>query len=193
MNKQPDILLEPASSQAKIIMLALTVGLPFFLTCLAFAFAAAKNQSVKSLVANSLPITIVIVLLAEILLTTALWYFLSLAMNRHRIEWQRDDFSVLTSFYKQHYLRGDLLLDAAIIVNLENDKEHRPFLKTNGYAVPGFRSGWFRLRNRQSAFCALGPGKRVLMIPTQKGHYLMLGTKAPEQALEQLRAWAIEA
>jgi hypothetical protein len=147
----------------------------------------------ENMIGNSMVITMLIVLPAEIILTSALWYFLNRAMSRHRIEWQSDGFIVLTSFYKQIYARKDFLLDSAMVVNLENDKAHRPIFKTNGYSVPGFKSGWFRLRNRQSAFCAMGEGKRILLLPTNKGHCLMLGTAAPEKTLEQLKHWAIQA
>ena len=42
-------------------------------------------------------------------------------------------------------------------------------LKSNGYALPGFRSGWFRLRNWQKAFVATSDGERVLWLPTSRG------------------------
>lgn len=192
MKKSPDITLEAASAQARILILVLTVGLPFLITSIALAFFASDKAATPNLIGDSLSVTLIIVLFVQTLLTTGLWYFLNRAMSRHRIEWQTDGFTVLTSFYKQAYLHRDLLLDAASIINLENDKEHRPILKTNGYAVPGFKSGWFRLRNKQSAFCAIGPGRKILMIPTNKGHCLMLGTLTPDKTLEQLKQWALD-
>jgi len=192
MNTRPGILLEPATAQARVLVLVMTIGLPFFLTCIALAFAASKNTPMPNQIGNSTITTLLVVLLTQTLLTTGLWYFLNKAMSRHRIEWEGDRLNVLTSFYKQSYQRQDLQIDAASIVNLESDKEHRPFLKTNGYALPGFRSGWFRLRNRQSAFCAMAAGKQVLMLPTNKGHCLMLGISNPKKVLADLKQWAGE-
>lgn len=193
MKKQPDISLEPASSRARSVMLVLTIGLPFFTTCIALAMVAINQHPKVNQIGNNFLLTALGTLLLVLLLTSVLWYFLNVAMNKHRVEWHNNSFEVLTSFYKQRYSRRDLLLDAAKIVDLEIEKNFRPFLKTNGYAVPGFKSGWFRLRNKQSAFCAIGSGTRVLMLPTNKGHCLMLGTTAPERVLEQLKQWALEA
>ena len=73
------------------------------------------------------------------------------------------------------------------------DDEHpewKPWLKSNGMAVPGFRAGWFRTRGFQRVFACITDGERVLWIPTARKHALLLQAGRPQDLLARLRALA---
>ena len=61
---------------------------------------------------------------------------------------------------------------------------------SKSHAAPGFRSGWFRLRNWQKAFVATGDGERLLWLPTSRGFGLLLQPRDPQRLLERLRELA---
>ena len=56
--------------------------------------------------------------------------------------------------------------------------------------MPGLKSGWFRLRNRNKALVAIAGGKRVLWIPTRAGYDLLLQPRNPQALLDELRKMA---
>lgn len=82
---------------------------------------------------------------------------------------------------------GDLELDRARIIDLDERTELKPILKTFGMALPGFKAGWFLLRNRGRAFCLLTTHRRVLWLPTRAGKALLLSLERPDTLLDALR------
>jgi hypothetical protein len=60
-------------------------------------------------------------------------------------------------------------------------------------ALPGFRSGWFRSRTFKKLFVATAGGKRLLWLPTSRGHALLLQVRQPQVLLERLRELAADA
>lgn len=82
---------------------------------------------------------------------------------------------------------SELDLDAARIVDLEKEKSLRPVLRRIGTALPGYRSGWFWLRDRSSAYVVISDWRRVLVLPRRDGKLLMFSLQKPEAVLEALR------
>src|SRR3546814_8647323 len=83
-------------------------------------------------------------------------------MRRHDITLDGDGLAVKTTFYSRKLGWGELRVQQARVVDLDEHTELKPMLKTNGTSFPGLRSGWFRLRNRRKALVAMGSGPRVL-------------------------------
>ncbi|MFY2765202.1 hypothetical protein [Arenimonas sp. MALMAid1274] len=78
-------------------------------------------------------------------------------------------------------------LDQARVTNLREQKEFRPLLKTNGYALPGLRAGHFRLRDRRKAFCLITDPTRVIVLPHRDGRVWLLSVQHPQAVLDILR------
>ena len=95
-------------------------------------------------------------------------------------------------------LRGDLysrMIPAADIrtaevrtVDLLATSELEPRTRTMGTAVPGYRSGWFRLRNGEKALLYLSDNRHAVYVPTTRGYSVLLSPQRPEQFVERLRA-----
>lgn len=83
-------------------------------------------------------------------------------------------------------LRGD----AARIVDLRASRELAPARRTMGTAIPGFRSGWFRLRDGEKALLYVTDPTRVVYVPTTAGYAVLLSVQQPERFLARLRAVA---
>lgn len=107
----------------------------------------------------------------------------------HRNSLRIDDRALLihTSFYRQRIALGELDLGAARVLSLDEHREWRPLLKTNGFSLPGYHSGHFRLCNRKKAFCAITSTGRVALIPRHDGRVLLISFRQPEQALARVR------
>ncbi len=78
----------------------------------------------------------------------------------------------------------------ARIVDLAEHTELRPAFKTNGFGMPGFSAGHFRLRGLRKAFCLLTDRSRTLVLPLRDGTLLLLSPEKPQVLLQQLRQLA---
>lgn len=119
-----------------------------------------------------------------------LWAALAALLGRHRVGIDGGAIEVATTFYRRRFALAGLDLAAARVVDLGERPEYRPMLRTNGMSLPGFRSGWYRLRNGHRALVATAGGQRLLWIPTAAGHDLVLEPADPRALLERLRVMA---
>lgn len=181
--------LEPAPASARAWLLALTVGLPVVITGIALAFAATSGGEL-SLVADSLPLTTVLILAGVAAFGGVIAFVIDRAMRRHHVVVDAAGVEVATAFHKRRLGWSELRLDEARVANLDEHTGLKPLLKTNGTAFPGFRSGWFRMRNREKAFVAMLRGPRVLWVPTRQDYGLLLQARQPQALLDHLRASA---
>ncbi|QDH69669.1 PH domain-containing protein [Marilutibacter alkalisoli] len=115
---------------------------------------------------------------------------LLLALRRRRIAIEGRELVVAATLYTKRVSIDALDLGKARIVDLAEHTEYKPMLKTNGYALPGFSAGHFRLRNRAKAFCLLTRRERVLLLPRRDGKLILLSPERPQELLSQLRGLA---
>lgn len=181
--------LEPAQASARAWLLALTVGLPVAISGIALGFAATSGDE-RSLVAGSLPLTIVLIMVGVVALGGAIAFVIDRAMRRHHIIVDANGIEVATTFYRRRLGWGELRLDEARVASLDEHTQLKPLMKSNGTELPGFRSGWFRLRNREKALVAMLRGPRITWVPTTQGYGLLLQPRNPQALLDHLRATA---
>jgi hypothetical protein len=82
---------------------------------------------------------------------------------------------------------AELELDRAEVVDLAQRPPLRPTLKLVGSRVPGYCSGYFRLRGGARAAVAITDARRVLVLPRRNGNYVLLSLENPASLLEALR------
>jgi hypothetical protein len=82
---------------------------------------------------------------------------------------------------------SELDLANAAIVDLNRHPELHPTFKLAGTSMPGYRSGWFRLRDKRTAYLILTVWDRALVIPKFDGKVLLLSPQRPEALLDAMR------
>ena len=189
----PRLQLEPASGRSRLWLLLLTVVMPVSLSLvlplLADGYNPAADLIDDSLVASRwLDQAFGPLLVAAV--TGMIWFVLDLLMRRHRLRLDATGLEVATTFYRQKLALSELLLDTARVVSIDEHPELKPMLKTNGMALPGFRSGWFRSRAFKKLFVATAGGEQLLWLPTRRGHALLLQPRQPRDLLQRLRELA---
>jgi hypothetical protein len=189
MATQRDPQLVQAGKTPRLSLFGLAVLLPMLITGGSLAWAAV-DEGPQRLVAGSVPLTSGLILGGTGIFTLVLWWVLDRAMRRHALWLDANRLQVRTSFYTVDLALSELRLEAARVVDLVERPEYRPVLKTNGYALPGFRSGHFRLRSGDKAFVAIAGGPRALWIPTTRDKTLLLQPDHPETLLSRLRELA---
>jgi hypothetical protein len=94
-------------------------------------------------------------------------------------------------------LRGDLygrLIPAdqvrgafASRVDFTTMPELTPARRTMGTGLPGYKSGWFRLRNGERALLYLTDTSRAVYVPTSAGYSVMVSPREPDEFLAAVR------
>ena len=82
---------------------------------------------------------------------------------------------------------GAIDLTAASILSLDEHRELQPVRRIAGTDMPGYRSGFFRLRDKRRAYVVVTDRRRVLVLPKRDGGLLMFSLVRPEVALDALR------
>ncbi|AFY79175.1 hypothetical protein Ple7327_4033 [Pleurocapsa sp. PCC 7327] len=68
---------------------------------------------------------------------------------------------------------SSLVVDEARKIDLNNLPQYQPKWRTNGTAVPGYRAGWFKLRNGEKAFMFVTETTDVVYLPTREGYSVL--------------------
>jgi len=178
--------LEQASASARAWLIGLTAVLPVVIAGIALGVGTSQGET-PGLAADSVSLGVVLGLGGVLLVGGAIGFAIHLAMRRHRVVVDADGLEVATTFYRRRLAWAALGLDDARVLDLGEHTGYKPALKSNGTALPGFRSGWFRLRNREKALVAMTSGPRVLWLPTTQGYGLLLQPRQPKALLDHLR------
>lgn len=115
------------------------------------------------------------------------------AFFRRRVELAGNVLDVRSTLYRRRTPIADMLLDQAEVVDLGRDRRYGIRFKTNGYSMPGFYSGHFRLQGGGKGFALVTDRARTLVIPVRGGSTLLLSLERPQALLEALRKVAATA
>lgn len=109
--------------------------------------------------------------------------------TRHvRCEVSSDGLKVAGDIYGRMIPRQDLIPAQARALDLTQDTDYALARRTNGTALPGYRSGWFRLRNGEKALAFVTDTKSVAYVPTRAGYSVLVSVAEPGRFLEALRS-----
>jgi len=144
----------------------------------AFPIAPASSRSLWFFI----PIAIVLLAAAGMLVMSAL------GPTRARVELSPAGLSFRGDIYGRRLipaseLRGGL----ARIVDLGREPDLAPSWRTFGTGLPGYRSGWFRLKNGEKALVSLTDTHRVVYVPTGLGYALLVSPAQPDSFLAAIR------
>lgn len=126
----------------------------------------------------------------HLLFLLALGAALTWAYGRRRIALQGLELQVTATLYRKRVLIDAMDLANARIVDLAEHTDLRPLFKTNGFGMPGFSAGHFRLRDLRKVFCLLTDRSRVLALPLRDGTLLLISPEKPQDLLLQLQKLA---
>ncbi|WP_295570456.1 PH domain-containing protein [uncultured Stenotrophomonas sp.] len=129
----------------------------------------------------------------SLLVIAALAIGLGAAFFRRRVELDGGVLDVRSTLYRRRVPVAQLRLDQAEVVDLGRDRRYGIRFKTNGYSMPGFHSGHFRLMGGGKGFALVTDRSRVLVLPVRDGSALLLSLDRPQALLEALRKVAAPA
>ena len=133
----------------------------------------------------------VIALIGALLLALlVLFAYVGTASQRTRFEVSSEGLAIRGTLYGRALPWAALRVEDARVVDLTQDHELRPTLRTNGVGLPGYQAGWFSLGKSGRGLLFLSDRTRVLVVPTTEGFTLLMSTPDPAALLTALRAQA---
>ncbi len=109
--------------------------------------------------------------------------------SRHaRVEVHATELVLVGDLWGRRIPLSSLVVDQARVVDLRRDPELAPRWRTLGTGLPGYASGWFKLRNGEKGLAYLTRRDRVLYLPTRERYALLLSAEEPEALLERIRS-----
>ena len=143
-----------------------------------FPIAPASSRSLWFFI----PIAMIMLAATAMLLMTALGH------TRARIELSPAGLALRGDIYGRRLIpAADLRGGAARIVDLDREPDLAPRWRTMGTGLPGYKAGWFKLRNGEKALLSLTDPHRAVYVPTRQGFALLLSPAQPESFLAALR------
>jgi hypothetical protein len=120
----------------------------------------------------------------------ALFIYLAMATRNVSFEVSGEKLKITGDLYGRAIPISTLKLEEMRAMNLKHEHEYRPRWRTNGVGMPGYLSGWFKLRNGNKALLFVTDQSRVVYIPTLNGYTLIVSTQRPDAFMDALRASA---
>ena len=127
---------------------------------------------------------IICVILAVIFVALA---YTAYSSRNSRIEVENDRIRLVGDFWGREIPFNQLNISSARILDLGGNSEYSPKRRTFGTGLPGYASGWFRLRSGEKALVYLTRRHDVVYMPTSAGYALLLSVEEPEKFIETLQ------
>jgi hypothetical protein len=105
-----------------------------------------------------------------------------------RFEVLPDGLRLSGDLYGRTIAHDNIQLDAVRRVDLATESRLRPASRRMGTGMPGYQSGWFRLRNGEKALLYLTDHAKAVYIPTTEGYSVLLSPADPDGFINALRA-----
>ena len=119
-----------------------------------------------------------------------LFAYLAYSARNVKFEVSSEGLRIRGDIYGRMIPAPALLADQARVLDLTQDKDHQLSWRTNGVGLPGYKSGWFRLKNREKALVFVTDPTSVVYIPTREAYAVLLSVAQPEEFVRAIRQTA---
>jgi hypothetical protein len=100
--------------------------------------------------------------------------YAAIASRHVKFEVSRDGITIRGDMYGRFVPKDKMVLKSARAVDVSQDDNLAPKWRTNGTSYPGYKSGWFRLKDDSKALVFITDPRHVVYIPTVDGSSLMI-------------------
>lgn len=136
--------------------------------------------------ASGLAVWVSVALVAILVVLIALFGWIIYSARNTAVHVDTHGLRISGTLYGRQIPLASLRLDEARQLNLGSNTDHQLKWRTNGIGLPGYKAGWFRLRNGEKALAFITDPRRVLYIPTDNGYSVLVSAREPARILESL-------
>ena len=136
--------------------------------------------------ASPRPLWILVCVCVLLLIILGALSYTAWSSRNSRVELGSDGIRLAGDFWARRIPYRDLDVTAARVLDLTQSPRYTPARRTLGTGLPGYASGWFRLRSGEKALVYLTRRDRVVYVPTSLGYSLLLSIAEPRRFVERL-------
>jgi Bacterial PH domain len=114
--------------------------------------------------------------------------FSAYASQKVQFELSATELQIKGDFYGKRIPITYLSIDQAQKLDLTQRSPYQLKWRTNGVGLPGYYSGWFKLKNGEKALVWITDSKNVIYVPTTQGYSLLMSPREPDEFLASLRS-----
>jgi hypothetical protein len=118
---------------------------------------------------------------------SAIGYSIFVSSHNATFELSNAGLRLRGDFYGQTIPLAQLKPGETRLVSI-TDGPYRPISRSNGIAVPGYRAGWFRLRNGRKALLYVTSSDRAVLVPTTRDYDVLLSVVDAERFVARVHA-----
>ncbi|ACB53059.1 unknown [Crocosphaera subtropica ATCC 51142] len=124
-----------------------------------------------------------------VLMLGVLCLCLLIAYSSQQVKFEIDQQQLMIKgdLYGRNIPLKTLVIEEAKVIQLDQSSSYRPRWRTNGIGLPGYRSGWFKLKNGEKALLFVTELKEVVYLPTLDNYSLLMSVKNPDDFVEALK------
>lgn len=139
--------------------------------------------------ASTKPLWWIAIICLILLVIILVLFFAAYSSQTSKVEIDSQHLRLKGDFWGREIPISKLNISATEIINLDENLEFRPKRRTWGTGLPGYASGWFRLRNGEKALLYLTTHDNVVYIPTHEDYSLLLSVKEPNEFINKLKSY----
>ena len=128
-------------------------------------------------------IAVICIIIAAVFLALA---YTAYSSRNSRVEIDHEQLRLVGDFWGREIPFASLKLSEARILDLHRNAKLAPKRRTFGTGLPGYASGWFKLRNGEKALLYLTRRTDVAYLPTSEGYSVLLSVENPHAFIETL-------
>jgi hypothetical protein len=137
--------------------------------------------------ASNGPVWLFVFLSVFSLALIALFGYLTYSSRNVVFDVSSEGLQIRNDMYGRRIPLSSLDIAQAKPVDLTRDSEYQFIARTNGAGLPGYRAGWFRMRNGEKCLAFVTDLRHVLYVPTRVGYSVAMSVSEPEDLLDKLR------
>jgi hypothetical protein len=138
--------------------------------------------------ASTAPWAVLVPVLALLIGLVVLFAWFAYSTRHVRCEVSSDGLKIAGDLYGRTIPGRELIAEQARVLDLTKDTDYALARRTNGTGLPGYKAGWFRLRNGEKALVFVTDPKSVAYVPTRAGYSILVSVAEPARLLEAVRA-----
>lgn len=156
------------------------------LTCIILFTLIPGISIVYSWYNKSVPVWACIVTVVILVGLDAVFLFFGYSARNGKFILRADGLRIRSAIYGRHIPADSIISKETRMVDLRNQKDFEPVIRTNGVGLPGYSAGWFRGRSKKKMLLFVTDISKVVYIPTKDGYGVMLSVDEPAEFVKAI-------
>ncbi len=134
--------------------------------------------------ASSKPLWFLGGIILFLLALAGLFSYIAYSSRTVQFEISEAGLNIRGGFYQRLIPAESIIIEKSKPIDIGKESPYKPILRTNGIGLPGYASGWFKLRNGDKALLFITNPSRVVYIATREGYSVLLSVQETERFLQ---------